>query len=149
MFRKPIRRERPDLREEVHQLIDEISVERSTSEMPVEELLRVLGLKVASDFHDQLVSRGHLHLGEDSFWNEGDEIRRAVTMMGISVNLVIAPTLQGRIVRFRNSFQLAFREDHSVSANKLLFAMELRHLDVSRERIFADFQGAQDLFIAL
>ena len=117
--------------------------------MPVEELLRVLGLKVASDFHDQLVSRGHLHLGEDSFWNEGDEIRRAVTMMGISVNLVIAPTLQGRIVRFRNSFQLAFREDHSVSANKLLFAMELRHLDVSRERIFADFQGAQDLFIAL
>ena len=149
MFRKPIRIQRPDLRADVHELIEQIAVKRTAESLPVEELLRVLGLRVAPEFHEQLVSRGDLHLGSESFFNEGEEIRRQVTLLGIGVNLLIAPVLSGEILRFGSSFQLVFREDHSVSASKLLFALELRHLDVNRERIFADFQGASDLYIDL
>ena len=149
MFRKPIRIQRPDLRDEVHELVDQVAVTRVAEKMPVEELLRVLGLRVAPDFHDQLVSRGDLFLGEETFHNSGEEIRRQVTLLGIGVNLYIPPVLSGSIARFSNSFQLVFREDYSVTASKLLFALELRHLDVSRERIFADFHGASDLYIDL
>jgi len=149
MFRKPIRIQRPDLRDEVWDLIDQVAVKRIAEKMPVEELLRVLGLRVAPEFHEQLVARGDLYLGEESFNNEGEEIRRQVTLLGIGVNLCIPPVLSGTIIRFASSFQLVFREDHSISASKLLFGMELRHLDVNRERIFADFRGASDLYIDL
>ena len=43
MFRKPIRIQRPDLRADVHELIEQIAVKRTAESLPVEELLRVLG----------------------------------------------------------------------------------------------------------
>jgi hypothetical protein len=149
MLRRPVRISRPDLSAEVRQLVDLVCAEPDGQHIPLAELVRILGISIAPDFHQRLSARGDLVLRPDSFENDGPAIRRRVKLVGFEVNLDIAPRLRGRLVRFRDSFQLAFEPDHSVAVSKFLFNVELRHLDLNHERIFVDFAGAQDVFIDL
>jgi hypothetical protein len=149
MLRRPVRISRPDLSDEVRNLVDLVCAEPDGRHIPLTELLRILGITIAPDFHQRLSTRGDLVLHPDSFENVGPAIRRRVRLVGFEVNLDIAPHLRGRLVRFHDSFQLAFEPDHSVAVSKFLFNVELRHLDLNHERIFVDFAGAQDVFIDL
>jgi hypothetical protein len=160
MFLEPIRICRPDLRAEVLELIDLVCHRATlpglrhgeppgTQLVPVIELVRILGINIADDFHMQLQERGSLHLGEDRFHNAGPEVDRRVRLLGFDVNINIASNLRGRLTRFHDSFQLGFQPDQSLSVSKFLFRVELRHLDLNPERIFIDFSGAKDVFIDL
>jgi len=144
-----IRIRRPDLRDEVGELISMVTGASAGQKIPLVELVRVLAINIAPAFAEQLASRGVLVLSADSFENRGPSVRRKVRLLGFGVNLDLAPRLAGRLVRFHDSFQLGFDPDHSVSMPRFLFQVELRHLDLSAERIFVDFAGAQDVFIDL
>ena len=149
MLLEPVRIKRPDLRDEVRDLIDLVCRRSDGHALPLTELVRILGISIAPDFHKQLAARGDLLLLPDRFSNQGPPVRRKVRLLGFDVNLLIAPKLNGRLTRFQDSFQLAFEPDHSVAVTKFLFSVELRHLDLNHERIFVDFAGAQDVFIEL
>jgi hypothetical protein len=149
MLLEPVRIKRPDLRDEVRNLVELVSDVGAGHEIPLTELVRILGITVAPDFHRQLADRGNLQLQETSFLNRGPLIRRKVRLLGFDVSLRIPSQLTGRLIRFHDSFQLSFEPDHSVAISKFLFSVQLRHLDLNRERIFIDFAGAQDVFIDL
>ncbi len=149
MLRRPVRISRPDLAPEVRNLVDLVCAEPDGRLIPLTELVRILGITIAPDFHRCLSTRGDLMLHRDAFENSGPAIRRRVKLVGFEVNLTIAPELRGRLVRFADSFQLEFEPDRSVAVSKFLFNVELRRLDLNHERIFVDFAGAQDVFIAL
>jgi hypothetical protein len=149
MLRRPVRISRPDLGDEVRKLVDLVCAEPDGRHIPLTELVRILGITIAPEFRQRLSTRGDLVLHPDSFENVGPAIRRRVRLVGFEVNLDIAPHLRGRLVRFPDSFQLAFQPDHSVAVSKFLFNVELRNLDLNHERIFVDFAGAQDVFIDL
>ena len=103
--------------------------------------------------------RSLLHKGEimlDLGANIGVYTLSAARLVGdggcvfaFELDLRIASRLAGRLTRYKDSFNLAFEPDHSLSATKFLFRLELRHLDFNTERIFIDFAGAQDVFIEL
>lgn len=149
MLLDPIRIRRPDLREEVGELVKLVWGQADGQRFPLVELVRILGINIAPAFAEQLGSRGDLVLTADRFENIGPVVRRKVRLFGFGVNLDLAPRLTGRLVRFHDSFQLGFEPDHSVSVHRFLFQVELRHLDLNGERIFVDFAGAQDVFIDL
>lgn len=149
MLLEPVRLKRPDLRDEVSDLVQMVCAGAAHKEIPLTELVRILGITIADDFHSQLANRGDLALTASSFHNQGPDIRRKVRLLGFDVALQIPPRLTGRLTRFSDSFQLAFEPDHSVLISKFLFRVQLRHLDLNRERIFVDFAGAQDVFIEL
>lgn len=147
MLLQPVRISRPDLRDEVRALIDLVCHRPDGGTVPLTELVRILGISIAPAFHERLASRGDLVLQPDRFHNAGPSIRRRVRLVGFEVTLDIAAQLSGRLVRFPDSFQLAFDPDHTVAVSKFLFNVQLRHLDLNPDRIFVDFAGAQDVFI--
>ncbi len=149
MLLEPVRIKRPDLRDEVRDLVELVCQQPAGHEIPLTELVRVLGIQIAPDFRQQLAGRGDLHLRPTSFFNQGPAIQRRVRLLGFDVTLRIASQLTGRLTRFNDSFQLAFESERTVALSKFLFNVELRHLDLNRERIFVDFVGAQDVFIEL
>ena len=149
MLLEPVRLSRPDLQDEVRGLVQMVCGGDTDQQVPLPELVRILGITLAPGFHQQLADRGDLALRGESFENRGPDIRRKVRLVGFDVSLQIPPLLQGRLTRFADSFQLAFEPDHTVLISKFLFRVQLRRLDVNRERIFVDFAGAQDVFIAL
>jgi hypothetical protein len=149
MLLEPVRIKRPDLRAEVRDLVELVADCGAGHEIPLTELVRILGITIAADFHQQLADRGDLRLQESRFVNRGPVIKRKVRLVGFDVTLRIPERLTGRLTRFHDSFQLAFEPDHSVAISKFLFSVQLRHLDLNRERIFVDFAGAQDVFIDL
>lgn len=149
MLLEPVRIQRPDLRDEVRHLVELVADSDAGHEIPLTELVRILGITIAPDFHQQLAGRGNLELQAAHFINHGPVIQRKVRLLGFDVTLRIPPRLTGRLERFADSFQLAFEPDHSVAISKFLFRVQLRHLDLNRERIFVDFAGAQDVFIEL
>ncbi len=149
MLLQPVRISRPDLREEVGELIDLVCHRPDGGRVPLTELVRILGISIAPAFHARLAARGDLVLQPDRFHNQGPAVRRRVRLVGFEVNLDIAPQLSGRLTRFPDSFQLAFDADHTVAVSKFLFNVQLRHLDLNPDRIFVDFAGAQDVFIDL
>lgn len=149
MFLDPIRIRRPDLRDEVGELLAMICGPTPARSIPVLELVRVLGITIAPAFSSQLAARGAIELSDDRFENVGPAVRRKVRLFGFGVHLDIAPHLSGRLTRFRDSFQLAFEPDRTVAVFRFLFHVELRHLEIDSDRIFVDFAGAQDVFIEL
>ena len=149
MLLEPVRIRRPDLRDEVRDLIAMVCADGPHQEIPLTELVRILGISIAPDFQDQLAERGDLRLLPDRFENEGPEILRKVRLLGFDVKLVIPPRLSGQLRRQDGGFALDFRPGQSVAIRKLLFHVQLRQLELSEERIFVDFTGAQDVFIDL
>lgn len=149
MLLEPVRLSRPDLQGEVEDLVRMVCGGDPHQEIPLPELVRILGITLAPAFQQQLADRGDLALRDGAFENRGPDIRRKVRLVGFDVTLRIPPLLGGRLTRFSDSFQLAFEPDHTVLISKFLFRVQLRRLDVNRERIFVDFAGAQDVFISL
>jgi hypothetical protein len=149
MFLEPIRICRPDLALEVADLIEVICHGTVHKGVPVEELVRILGFRLSDELQAKFNARGCLELDADGFENTGATITRQVKLFGVGVQMEIAPHLRGRLMRFSDSFQMAFEPDHSFTLSKFLFRVELRHLDLSNERIFVDFAGGQDVFIDL
>jgi len=147
MFLEPIRIHRPDMQAEIQQLIDIICHETKGNSFPIIELVRVLGVNISEELRVQLSERGELLITDEHLENEGPEVNKIITLFGFGVNLHMPQRLLGGITRFSNSFQLAFEPEHSVVVSKFLFNVELRHLDLSTERVFIDFSGAQDIFI--
>ena len=152
MLLDAIRIRRPELRPEILQLIELISHEQQAGEpqiLPVEELVMMLGVKVSDELREQLAARGDLVFEERRFRNSGPLISRQSRLFGFGVEMEISDRLEGAIRRFPGSFQLFFAEGRSFSFRKFLFQIELRHLDISSERIYIDFAGGQDVFIEL
>lgn len=152
MLLDAIRIKRPELRHEILQLIALIAhsdPDKQPQILSVEELVRMLGVRVSDELHEKLVARGDLIFEERRFRNEGPAIVRDSRLFGFSVEMEICDRLEGAIRRFPDSFQLFFREGNSLSFRKFLFQIELRRLDVSPDRIYIDFAGAQDVFIEL
>ena len=149
MFRRPVRISRPDLGPEVRNLVDLVCAEPEGRRLPITELVRILGITIAPEFHRHLSDRGDLFLHPDRFENEGPIIQRRVRLVGFDVNLEMASRLRGRLERRQRSFQLVFEPGHSVVVSKFLFQVQLRNLDLDHERIFVDFAGAQDVIIDL
>jgi hypothetical protein len=149
MFREPLRISRPALKNEVRALVDLVCHRPEGHTLPLEEIVRMLGIRLAPRLQEELRSRGDLHFAADHFRNQGPPIERKVRLMGFDLQLHIAPELRGTLQRFSHSFQLGFEPDHSVSGSKFLFQFELRRMDLSYDRIFVNFAGAQDVFIDL
>ena len=146
---QPLKISRPDLREEVGKLVRRVCAHGPGQRLPLEELLRVLGVRVAPAFHTQLLSRGDLILHEDRFENDGPPIERKVRLLGFDVNLDIGAHLRGQIHREEGSFSLRFTSGASVTATKLFFRIELRTIQLHPDHIAVHFEGAQDLHISL
>ena len=149
MFRRPVRISRPDLGTEVRNLVDLVCAEPEGRRLPLTELVRILGITIAPEFHRLLSDRGDLFLHPDRFENEGPIIQRRVRLVGFDVNLEMASRLRGRLERRQQSFRLVFEPGHSVVVSKFLFQVQLRNLDLDHETIFVDFAGAQDVIIDL
>jgi hypothetical protein len=152
MLLDAIRIRRPELRPEILQLIELIAHAEQRGQpqiLPVEELVRMLGVRVSEELHEQLAARGDLVFEEHRFHNAGPLISRQSRLFGFSVEMEISDQLDGAIRRFPGSFQLFFAEGRSFCFRKFLFQIELRHLDVSSDRIYIDFAGGQDVFIEL
>lgn len=149
MFLRPLRIHRPQLEEDVARLIALICSDDNRQAIPLIEIMRILGVGLSDAFAAEIEARGDIVLGESQFENTGPEIAREVRLRGVPLNLHIAPRLHGGIMRFQSSFQLSWEPERSVSLSQLFLQVELRHLDISGERIFIDFAGAADVFIDL
>ena len=140
---------RPDLRDQVGLLVQRVCETEPTQRLSVEELIRILGVRVAPVFHGQLAARGDLLLHADRFENVGPAITRKVRLLGFDVQLDIGDHLGGHISRGPAGFTLRFHRGASVTAHKLFFRVELRQVDIQTDHIKICFEGAQDLHIAL
>ncbi len=149
MFRDPIRIRRPGLRDEVLALVRRVCAEPGEQCIRLDAVVASLGVRLAPWLREELAQRGELVLGPHRFTNRGPPVRRRVKLLGFGVDLAIPSDLEGGITRFRDGFQLTFDAGRSISVERFLFGVELRHLDFSGERIFVDFAAAQDIFIEL
>jgi len=149
MFLKAIQLRRPELRDEVHALIARVHNEHPGVQLPLGEMVRLMGLRVAPEFQTQLNSRGLMLLGEDVFLNEGPEIRRPVVIKGLEAQLHMPIRLAGELERYAGAVQLSFLPEASIGLSRFPFQITLRHLDINHERIRVEVRGAQDFHISL
>ncbi len=147
MLLQPVRIARPDLREEVHAVLELVLDQDDPRSLPLTELVRMLGVQLAPGFRSQLADRGDLVLGDDRFSNEGPVIRRRVRLVGIELDLNIPATLAGVLVRGEDLVRLRFHAGSSVRFSKLLVKLELKTLSISRDGIRVDFGGRGRVFV--
>ena len=149
MLISPVRVSRPELRENVADLVRRVQENPETASFPMVELVRLLGIQVAPEFHDQLTARGDIRFHEDRFQNEGEAIRRRVRLGGVEMNLVVAADLQGDLIRSEGAVRLTFDAGHSVRLSKLLIRARLHSLGVFHDHIDVDLRGGAGLRIDL
>lgn len=147
MLLQPVRISRPDLRQEVHAVVDLVMEADHARALPLTELVRMLGVQVAPGFRRQLAERGNLILDEDRFINDGPSIRRKVRLVGIELQLEIAPELSGVLVRNDDRVQLRFASGSSVRFSKLMLRLELKSLHMDRDGIRVDFGRRGQVFV--
>jgi hypothetical protein len=147
MLLQPVRIARPDLQEEVHAVREMILDASDPRALPLTELVRMLGVRLAPGFRAQLAARGDLHLGDDRFENQGPAIHRKVRLVGIELDLNIPPSLAGVLVREPERVRLRFHSGSSVRFSKLMVRMELRSLSIDEEGIRVDFGKRGRVFI--
>ncbi|GDX78998.1 hypothetical protein LBMAG42_08090 [Deltaproteobacteria bacterium] len=147
----PIDIRRPELRAEVIALIDLVCHGQVDGELrvPVEELVRTLGIPVAAAFHEQLAERGDLHFAGDAFVNGGRPIVRNVKFLGLTGQLEIAATLRGELHRAVDRFTLTFEPGASFRLGRRIFETELRRLEVTPTTVRIVFSPIFELRVHL
>ncbi len=149
MLISPVRVSRPELRNNVADLIQRVEESHEVASFPMVGLVRLLGIQVAPEFHEQLTARGDIQFREDRFQNQGEAIRRRVRLGGVEMNLVVAADLQGALIRSGGSVRLTFDPGHSVRLSKLLIRARLHSLGVFEDHIDVDLRGGAGLRIDL
>ncbi len=149
MLISPVRVARPDLREEVLELVRQVQESPELAVFPMVELVRLLGIQVAPEFHAQLMARGDIHFHHNRFRNDGEAIRRRVRLGGVDMNLAVAADLRGSLDRTPDSIRLTFDSGHSVQLSKLILRARLHSLGVFHDHIDVDLRGGGGLRIDL
>jgi len=149
MLLSPVRVARPELRDQVLELVEHVQSAPESALFPVVELVRLLGIQVAPAFHAQLTARGDIHFRQDRFRNAGDAIKRRVRLGGVEMNLLVAAELRGALLRTDDYIRLTFEKGHSVQLSKLVLRARLHSLAVHTDHIDVDLRGGGGLRIDL
>lgn len=149
MLLSPVRVSRPELRDEVQELVQHLQSAPESAVFPVVELVRLLGIQVAPTFHEQLARRGDIHFHHDRFRNAGEAIKRRVRLGGVEMNLLVAADLRGALHRDEDMIRLTFDKGHAVQLSKLVLRARLHSLAVYTDHIDVDLRGGGGLRIDL
>jgi hypothetical protein len=146
MLPLPVRIHRPDLQGEVQAVLHQLRAPAG-QRLPLAELVRLLGIRVAPAFQAQLAARGDLHLDEQQFRNEGPAIQRRVRLVGVDLDLQIPPSLHGQLDRPSAGVGLRFDPGASVRLGRLLMRLELRALHLDADGIRVDFGSRAEVHV--
>jgi len=150
MLLTPLRVARPELRNEVVELVERLHGSADGVTFPVVELVRLLGITVAPAFHAELEARGQIHFDHQHFRNEGTAIRRRVRLGGVEMNLEVAPHLRGDVERSSSGgMRLIFERAGTVRLSKLVLRARLHALHLHNDHIDVELRGGGGLRIDL
>jgi len=149
MLLTPLRVARPELRNEVVELVERLHASADGVTFPVVELVRLLGITVAPAFHAELEARGQIHFDHQHFSNEGAAIRRRVRLGGVEMNLEVASRLRGDVERSTGGMRLVFARGGTVRLSKLVLRAHLHALRLHNDHIDVELRGGGGLRIDL
>lgn len=142
---------RPELRGDICSLIGLVNHGHVGGELsiPVDSLVKMLGVNMRRELHEQLLTRGDLHFSGSRFRNVGPVIQRQVRLMGMPMNLEVASPLAGEIGRDHGAFDLHFEPGASFTLGRFVFETELATLRVATEEMIIRFRTGPEVRIEL
>lgn len=151
MLTGPLTFRRPHLRGEICTLIGLVNHGHVDGELhvPVEALVRMLGVSMSAQLHETLSRRGDLHFSGARFTNDGPPIDRQVRLMGTTMNFEMCPRLAGTITRDVGTFTLAFDPGASMSIGRFVFESELAAIHVDSDHLLVKFRVGPEVRIDL
>ncbi|OQA15723.1 MAG: hypothetical protein BWY64_02785 [bacterium ADurb.Bin363] len=138
---------KPELKPSVEELIEKIRKisETGSGELPLLDIVNLFpGLP--PDIIDKLNERGPLKFKSTGpsaigFENSGKKIDFKIMLEEKEYTVKIPSTIKGKTSVLPDGFKMDFDKKNTIQVGKLLFFINLEHLDANKDKVFVDFEG--------